>query len=781
METGAGEREVNLAAERYGVEVRATVISLCGVFGIFTVPPGRVPVTVLLVVVTVAACAVRWRGLRRLPAGVRMGLDATAVAVPGLGQPLMGPQGVNIWVMVILGIAVITFQYEWATRPAIGLGLAALTLATYGVGYGLAAPAPGPSPFWVAARQTAEYALARVSYLIVRAKARAADRATEREAAGRREASVAAARRAAGRAYLATLHDTASATLLMVSLGDSRDWSWLPRRAHRDLEALSAVPGHEAGRVDLAELLGEVAKGAAEPDAARAVRVSARVDGPLMMPAGAALAILHGVGAALDNVARHAEVDEAELRAGRDAAGTVTVELADRGRGFIPAAVSVQRRGISGSVVGRMEAIGGRGEVDSRPGEGTRVRWEWPTVPTATDPAEPGPPRADPAADAPPEPGPEGRTTFREIHGRLVRGVRWALLLVASTVQIGLCLPQLLAHLGSYHPPSAPVVAYAVLGAVSVVTAGLLASGRDVSGWPRWCGVGLVLGASALCAATVGADQRLREGDWAFGLVGWHGLYLLFGLSVNAIGVFLGAQVVLTAIPVALTGMPDVARLATMGMFAVSICGFQFTVGVLARLLRRSAETAGSAAAREEELRTREAIAEQMHLDHEKRYATLLRTTVPLLAGLAHGSLDPRDGQVRHRCALEAARMRRLFAEADEVPDRLVHELRACIDVAERAGVTVGLAVRGARRDVPQDIRRKLADPVAAVLAAGPAEARVTVVRTGSRVRVSVVGDRTAEPDGVAVKEAAPVAVSRTAEGEKVWVEAVWEPAPAAG
>ncbi|WP_421108819.1 hypothetical protein [Streptomyces sp. NEAU-S77] len=43
------------------------------------------------------------------------------------------------------------------------------------------------------------------------------------------------------------------------------------------------------------------------------------------------------------------------------------------------------------------------------------------------------------------------------------------------------------------------------------------------------------------------------------------------------------------------------------------------------------------------------------------------------------------------------------------------------------------------------------------------------------------MGDGTAEPDGVAVKETSPVAVSRTADGEKVWVEAVWEPAPAAG
>jgi hypothetical protein len=44
---------------------------------------------------------------------------------------------------------------------------------------------------------------------------------------------------------------------------------------------------------------------------------------------------------------------------------------------------------------------------------------------------------------------------------------------------------------------------------------------------------------------------------------------------------------------------------------------------------------------------------------------------------------------------LAATQLRRLFAENDDVPDPLVHELSACIDVAERRGLAVSLAVSG--------------------------------------------------------------------------------------
>jgi signal transduction histidine kinase len=45
----------------------------------------------------------------------------------------------------------------------------------------------------------------------------------------------------------------------------------------------------------------------------------------------------------------------------------------DRGPGFDPAAVPTDRRGVSESIVGRMERHGGSAVVHTAPGEGTEV------------------------------------------------------------------------------------------------------------------------------------------------------------------------------------------------------------------------------------------------------------------------------------------------------------------------------------------------------------------------------------------------------------------------
>ncbi|WP_036728584.1 ATP-binding protein, partial [Patulibacter minatonensis] len=53
--------------------------------------------------------------------------------------------------------------------------------------------------------------------------------------------------------------------------------------------------------------------------------------------------------------------------------GRVEVFVRDRGRGFDPAAVPADRRGVSESIVGRMRRAGGRATIHSSPGEGTEV------------------------------------------------------------------------------------------------------------------------------------------------------------------------------------------------------------------------------------------------------------------------------------------------------------------------------------------------------------------------------------------------------------------------
>jgi len=56
----------------------------------------------------------------------------------------------------------------------------------------------------------------------------------------------------------------------------------------------------------------------------------------------------------------------------------VSIFVRDRGQGFDPANVAEDRRGISGSIVDRLERAGGTGRVRSTPGEGTEVEMSLP-------------------------------------------------------------------------------------------------------------------------------------------------------------------------------------------------------------------------------------------------------------------------------------------------------------------------------------------------------------------------------------------------------------------
>jgi signal transduction histidine kinase len=51
----------------------------------------------------------------------------------------------------------------------------------------------------------------------------------------------------------------------------------------------------------------------------------------------------------------------------------ITAFVRDQGRGFDRAAVPVDRRGISESIVGRMRRVGGTATITTAPGEGTEV------------------------------------------------------------------------------------------------------------------------------------------------------------------------------------------------------------------------------------------------------------------------------------------------------------------------------------------------------------------------------------------------------------------------
>lgn len=98
---------------------------------------------------------------------------------------------------------------------------------------------------------------------------------------------------------------------------------------------------------------------------------------PVVLPAGVVDDVVAAVSAALDNVERHAGDGAKAWVFVDDEAGEVSVNVRDDGVGTTPERLADAARsgriGVTGSVRGRIEALGGRVEVVTAPGQGVEV------------------------------------------------------------------------------------------------------------------------------------------------------------------------------------------------------------------------------------------------------------------------------------------------------------------------------------------------------------------------------------------------------------------------
>jgi hypothetical protein len=356
------------------------------------------------------------------------------------------------------------------------------------------------------------------------------------------------------------------------------------------------------------------------------------------------------------------------------------------------------------------------------------------------------------------------------IAANVLRGLRWATVVVTLAVIFGLQVPVVLANRAAYTSFAVQVLAIAVFTAAALVVAAATAWRREL-GWWRWPLVVAVFAASIASTAAMVAGERFGIAHWAYGTVGWPLVLLTLGSGVGVVAGLLAAHYCISVVQVVIGGAAAVSFAGAVSVTAVT-AAFQLTVGVFAVLLRGIAATAAATARERERIRTAEAVAEQLHADRRARYASLAESVTPLLGGLASGALDPADEAVRRACAVEAARMRRLFAEDPTAPDPLVNELRACIELAERNGVAVRFAERGERPPMPTEVRRLLTEPAVAVLATAKSTARLTVVGRDGTVTVSVVAD--APSDTVPAIDGGGVTTSTVVAGDRIWVEATW-------
>ena len=101
------------------------------------------------------------------------------------------------------------------------------------------------------------------------------------------------------------------------------------------------------------------------------VDVIVAVDTPELVPPDCE-ALVGAVGEALINAGKHGQASKVTVYVEPADDGGVFCSVKDDGRGFDPA-TTAERVGLSRSIRGRINEVGGRVELNSRPGEGAEV------------------------------------------------------------------------------------------------------------------------------------------------------------------------------------------------------------------------------------------------------------------------------------------------------------------------------------------------------------------------------------------------------------------------
>lgn len=192
--------------------------------------------------------------------------------------------------------------------------------------------------------------------------------------AARRLAEEAEARAEEKSRVAAHLHDSVLQTLALIQRdsSDSARVVALARGQERDLrDWLFGATGFEpAGLADA------VRRVAAEIEESYRVQVEVVAVGEASMNP-AAEALVAAAREALINAAKHSGAETVSVYVEADVKA-LRLFVRDRGVGFDPAAVALDRRGLHDSIARRVAQVGGTSEIRSTPGQGTEIRLEVP-------------------------------------------------------------------------------------------------------------------------------------------------------------------------------------------------------------------------------------------------------------------------------------------------------------------------------------------------------------------------------------------------------------------
>jgi hypothetical protein len=323
-----------------------------------------------------------------------------------------------------------------------------------------------------------------------------------------------------------------------------------------------------------------------------------------------------------------------------------------------------------------------------------------------------------------------------------------------------------------YRPDYASFAFQAVIWLVMAVAIGIgsVLMLRGSLDWRlAWAIAIVALVACTASAAESPAGQMLAV-NWAWGSAGWTAVLVLHRRRLAELAWFLAVEATAIFSVQAWDGLDRLDLAAFLALLAWST-GAQIAVAAAVKALDAAADRAAAAARSEDAARERAATAEIIQAARQARWLALQESTAPLVAELAAGA-DPGDEQLRVRCAVQAARLRRLMAEGDEFPGSLVHELHASADVAELRGVAVEIETAGTLPQVPAPARRVITDAAITILTAARSQARITLATVAAGIAVSFVADT----GSVVLLPAADqgVAIEHQQDGGMLWAEARW-------
>lgn len=747
---GPAEGRAREVIDRYAATLRGLAGVSAAVLGLLA-PPVSVwqrPICALVLLWAVGRL-LAFRG--RSP--VWTGVDLLVAVGVGLSTPLTvtPAQAANQQAFVANVVNPANITVAWSAWRRLAPALCAVVITATLTGAALATG----RPFWTLLALFTMPLQAALSWALVGVflpAAREADRAAARRVEVLVERDLVAARRSAAWEHWTLLHDTAASTLVMVGDGvPASATDRIRRQAHRDLQALERLAAREGGHgTESLELVDVLRRCIAESP----LRVELVVSGDPSAPEDVVAALGRAVRELLTNIERHSGVERAELTVDGDVSGALVV-LRDRGVGFDPTGpATASARGLRESVVGRMERVGVRVGITSAVDAGTTVTLTW----------RPGG-----------HPGPRGGGAAAVDRARVpyLRNFGVGLAAVSAVVVAQFAVVAVLSD-------AAPLPSSVAVGAVLLAVTGAVV--RRMAGGRRWSpavttgALTVVLVTSTLATLALPPGAISRPANWMLGAVPYVLVVILAGYrlrwTVLAVAVLVLVDTVLLAAEGGLSWLPDIVaygqQVTGLMIFPLAAAAFYLRLAEVARLAADE-DTARAA------LQSQERQAATLAADRAERAAAVSTTVAPLLGRLADGTADPQDEAVRRSARIESARLRRMFAETDEVDDPVVHEVRASIEACERVGVAATLDVHGAAPALPLDVRRRLLEAPMALLARATDSARVVVDASDRQVAVSVVArvpefaaPQSMSPDGA-------VTVRCATHDDAVWIESTWE------